>query len=159
MWGRPPRHGASSGCEWTRLPIYLEGSCECLSREQPTRGCPPAWGFGRGVTNAHCKKQLVTKYYIGHRYWTDSLDLCGREILSRLKTSIRLVGGHIFSLIIRFFFTNSSLFRVSSIPFSADASLSELYEETDGYLLIFVKCSFLHANINRETRVLDSLDK
>jgi len=34
--------------------------------EHPTRGGPPAWGLGEGLTT-HRKKQRVMKCYAGHR--------------------------------------------------------------------------------------------
>jgi hypothetical protein len=42
-------------------------------RGQPTRGGPPAWGFGAGLTTSYRKNKLITKCYKGPRTWTDSL--------------------------------------------------------------------------------------
>jgi hypothetical protein len=45
------------------------------SRGQPTRGGPPAWGLGGGVTTPHRKKKKhVTKCHRGPRNWTDTLE-------------------------------------------------------------------------------------
>jgi hypothetical protein len=44
------------------------------SSGQPTRGCPPAWGLGVGLTTPHLKNFLVTKIHKKPRTWTDSLD-------------------------------------------------------------------------------------
>jgi hypothetical protein len=50
-----PRHGASSGCGW-RNGLQYGGSLRIYwisSRGQPTRGGPPAWGLGEGLTTPH----------------------------------------------------------------------------------------------------------
>ncbi|KAJ4451539.1 hypothetical protein ANN_03004 [Periplaneta americana] len=44
-----------------------------ISRGQPIRGGPPAWGLGEGLTTHHRKKQLVTNPYNKPRNRTDSL--------------------------------------------------------------------------------------
>jgi hypothetical protein len=38
-----------------------------ISRGQTTRGVPPAWGLGEGLTTLHRKKKPVTKCYTGPR--------------------------------------------------------------------------------------------
>jgi hypothetical protein len=40
----------------------------------PTRGGPPAWGLGVGLTTLHRKNKPVTKILKKPRTWTDSLD-------------------------------------------------------------------------------------
>jgi hypothetical protein len=44
------------------------------SRGQTTRGGPPAWGLGVGLTTLHYKNKRVTKNLTEPRTWTDSLD-------------------------------------------------------------------------------------
>jgi hypothetical protein len=39
-----------------------------------SRGGPPAWGLGVGLTTPHRKNKLVTKILKKPRTWTDSLD-------------------------------------------------------------------------------------
>jgi hypothetical protein len=39
-----------------------------------TRGSPPAWGLGVGLTTLHHKNKLVTKNLTVPRTWTDYLD-------------------------------------------------------------------------------------
>jgi hypothetical protein len=39
-----------------------------------TRGGPPAWGLGMGLTTLHLKNKFGTKNEIEPRIWTDSLD-------------------------------------------------------------------------------------
>jgi hypothetical protein len=39
---------------------------------QVTKGGPPAWGLGRGLTNPQHKNQHIMKCYTGP--WTDSLE-------------------------------------------------------------------------------------
>jgi hypothetical protein len=57
------------------------------SRGQPTRGGPPAWGLGGGLTIPHRKKQCVTKCHKGprplgrpRRRWEDNIKMDLREI-------------------------------------------------------------------------------
>jgi hypothetical protein len=46
------------------------------SRGQLTKGGPPAWGLGGGLTTPHRKKRKnVTKCYKGPRTWADALQL------------------------------------------------------------------------------------
>jgi hypothetical protein len=40
------------------------------SSGQPTRGGPPTWWLGEGLTTPHRKKQLDTKCYRGPGKWT-----------------------------------------------------------------------------------------
>ena len=54
-WSLSPRHGASSGCGWRNglqcgreLRIYW-----IISRGQPKRGSPPAWGLDEVLTTPH----------------------------------------------------------------------------------------------------------
>jgi len=42
-------------------------------RGQPTKGGPPAWGFGVGLTTPHRKKEFVAKYFKAPGIGTDSL--------------------------------------------------------------------------------------
>jgi hypothetical protein len=45
------------------------------SRGQPTRGGPPAWGLGGGLTTPHRKKKKhVMKCYKEPRNWMDALE-------------------------------------------------------------------------------------
>jgi hypothetical protein len=44
------------------------------SRWLPTRGGPPTWRLGAGLTNSRRKKKLVTKDHKKLRTWKDSLD-------------------------------------------------------------------------------------
>jgi len=58
------RHGASSGCGWRRRPPDMDRGLWIYwlsSHRQPTRYCPPAWGWGEGQTIPHLKKQLIMK--------------------------------------------------------------------------------------------------
>jgi len=56
---------------WRVLRLRMEG---ISSRGQPTRGGPPAWGFGVGLTTPHRKKKfIVAKCFKAPRTWTDSL--------------------------------------------------------------------------------------
>jgi hypothetical protein len=43
------------------------------SREQPTRGSPPAWGLGLGLTSPHRKNVSRYEMFQHARTWTDSL--------------------------------------------------------------------------------------
>jgi hypothetical protein len=45
-----------------------------LNKQPRTRGSPPAWGLGVGLTTLHFKNKLVTKNLTEPRTWTDSLD-------------------------------------------------------------------------------------
>jgi hypothetical protein len=57
-------------------PPAMEGSCEYIEKAaaETTRGGPPAWGLGVGLTTLHHKNKLVTKNLTEPRTWTDSLD-------------------------------------------------------------------------------------
>ncbi|KAJ4451719.1 hypothetical protein ANN_03189 [Periplaneta americana] len=59
----------------SELWVVTAGHCVdgISSRGQPISGGPPAWGLGEGVTNHHCKKQLVMKPYNKPRNGTGSL--------------------------------------------------------------------------------------
>jgi hypothetical protein len=59
--------------------------------KQPTRGGPPAWGLGMGLTTPHHKKKLVTKILKKPRTWTDSLDKRPRQKKMDMRCSIRKV--------------------------------------------------------------------
>jgi hypothetical protein len=53
----PPRHGASSGCEWRNGLQIWRVAANILNKQlrRPTRGGPPAWGLGEVLTNPHQK--------------------------------------------------------------------------------------------------------
>jgi hypothetical protein len=61
--------------------VRARSSCPILTeigmyRQMPTRGGPPAWGLGGGLTTPHRKKKKhVTKCYKG--LWGCGLDLLG----------------------------------------------------------------------------------
>ncbi|KAJ4432581.1 hypothetical protein ANN_21204 [Periplaneta americana] len=64
----------SVGQEWGRV-VKLHQTVLAdseISRGQPIRGGPPAWGLGEGLTTHHRKKQLVTKPNNKPRNGTDS---------------------------------------------------------------------------------------
>jgi hypothetical protein len=67
-----PRHGASSSFGWRIRPPDKKGSCG-----QPTRGGPPAFVFGNGLTT-HRKTSAC--YEMSHR--ASGLDRDGRMILA-----------------------------------------------------------------------------
>jgi hypothetical protein len=51
---------------------YLRIHC-IISRGQMTRGGPPDWGLGVGLTTPHNKNKPVTKHKHESRTWTDSI--------------------------------------------------------------------------------------
>jgi hypothetical protein len=64
-------HSASSGCGWRNGLQLWNVAANILSKKLWTRGGPPAWGLGVGLTTLH-RKKCVTKYETEPRTWTDS---------------------------------------------------------------------------------------
>jgi hypothetical protein len=76
-----PQHGASSGCRWRNgLQLWRVAENILSSRGHTTRGGPPAWGLGVGLTTFHRKNKFVTQVIKEPRTLKDSLNMDSKSV-------------------------------------------------------------------------------